>query len=112
MGSRAVVVVCRDEGAARRTFGVIDEGFGACFTRTGRRFFEDDALERELLTRTRDAADEVRLFDRLCTEWLLLDCELMPWSVKAQELLREQYAAVGAAARVGLAERNGTPRCC
>ena len=26
----------------------------------------------------------------------------MPWSVKAQELLREQYAAVGAAARASL----------
>ncbi len=35
---------------------------------------------------------------------MLLDCELMPWSVKAQELLSEQYAAVGAAARAGLAE--------
>jgi polynucleotide kinase-phosphatase len=104
MGSRAVVVVCRDEDAPRRTFGVVDEGFGACFTRTGRRFFDDDALERQLLTRTRDAADEIGLFDRLSTDWLLLDCELMPWSVKAQELLREQYAAVGAAAQVGLAE--------
>ena len=104
MGSRAVVVVCRDDGAARRAFGVVDEGFGACFTRTGRRFFDDGELERALLTRTRDAADEVGLFDRLSTDWLLLDCELMPWSVKAQELLREQYAAVGTAAKAGLGE--------
>jgi protein phosphatase len=29
------------------------------------------------------------------TDWVCLDCELMPWSAKAQELLREQYAAVG-----------------
>jgi len=27
-----------------------------------------------------------------------MDCELMPWSAKAEELLRRQYAAVGAAA--------------
>lgn len=27
------------------------------------------------------------------------NCELLPWSAKAKELLREQYAAVGAAAR-------------
>ena len=33
-----------------------------------------------------------------------LDCELMPWSAKAQELLRQQYAAVGAAARAGARE--------
>ncbi len=36
------------------------------------------------------------------TGWLCLDCELMPWSAKAQELLREQYAAAGAAARASL----------
>jgi protein phosphatase len=104
MGSRAIVIVCVDEDAARRTFGVVDEGFGACFTRTGRPFFDEGAMERELLSRIRAAASNVGLFDRLNADWLLLDCELMPWSAKAQELLREQYAAVGAAATVGLAE--------
>jgi protein phosphatase len=102
MGSRSVVVVCRDEAVARRRFGVVDEGFGACYTRTGRRFFDDDQLEGELLTRVRDAADGSGVFDRLGSDWLLLDCELMPWSAKAQELLRHQYAAVGIAARLGL----------
>lgn len=104
MGSRAVVIVCRDEDAARRHFGVVDEGFGACFTRTGRRFFDEDALESDFLTRVRDATVNVGLFDRFETDWLLLDCELMPWSAKAQELLRRQYAAVGAAARAGLGD--------
>jgi protein phosphatase len=33
-----------------------------------------------------------------------LDCELLPWSAKAQELIRTQYAAVGAASRVALDE--------
>jgi protein phosphatase len=104
MGSRAVVVVCRDEDVARRRFGVVDEGFGACYTRTGRRFFDDDELEARLLARVRDAVERSELFDRLESEWLLLDCELMPWSAKAQELLRQQYAAVGTAARLGLGE--------
>jgi protein phosphatase len=104
MGSRAVVVVCRDADAARRRFGVVDEGFGTCYTRTGRRFFDDDELETALLAPVRDAAERSELFERLGTDWLLLDCELMPWSAKAQELLRHQYAAVGAAARLGLAE--------
>jgi protein phosphatase len=101
MGSRAVVV-CRDEDAARRHFGVVEQGFGACYTRTGRRFFDSDQLEGELLARVRDAAQGTGLFERLETDWLLLDCELMPWSAKAQELLRQQYAAVGAAAKLGL----------
>src|SRR6516165_9644588 len=104
MGSRAIVVVCADEDAARRRFGVIDEGIGACFTRTGRRFFDSDEIERQLLTRVRDAFSNTGLFEQLETDWMLLDCELMPWSAKAQELLVEQYAAVGAAARAGLSE--------
>jgi protein phosphatase len=104
MGSRAVVIVCRDEDAARRRFGVVGEGSGVCYTRTGRRFFEDEALESELLARVRGAAESVGLFESLSTDWLLLDCELMPWSAKAQELLSRQYAAVGAAGRAALAE--------
>jgi len=104
MGSRAVVVVCRDEEAARRRFGVVGEGFGVCYTRTGRRFFDDRALESELLTRVRAAADRAGLWAEFETDWICLDCELMPWSAKAQELLRQQYAAVGAASRASLGD--------
>jgi len=102
MGSRAVVVVCRDEEAARRRFGVIGEGIGVCYTRTGRRFFESAALEQELMGIVHEGLTRAGLWERLGTDWVCLDCELMPWSVKAQELLRQQYAAVGAAARIAL----------
>jgi protein phosphatase len=44
------------------------------------------------------------LWDELHTDWLCLDCELMPWSAKAQELLHCQYAPVGAAAMAALPE--------
>jgi protein phosphatase len=37
-------------------------------------------------------------WESLETDWVCLDTEVMPWSAKAQELLKEQYAAVGAAA--------------
>ncbi len=102
MGSRAVVIVCRDEDAARRRFGVIGEGCGICYTRTGRRFFDNTALETELLTRLRRACERAGLWERFSTDWLCLDAELMPWSVKAQSLLLQQYAAVGAASRTAL----------
>jgi protein phosphatase len=98
MGSRAVVVLCRDEDVARRTFGVIGEGIGLITTRTGRRFFEDAERERELLAILAGAAERSGSWERLSTEWMVLDCELMPWSAKAQELIRDQYAAVAAAA--------------
>src|SRR6266545_3776246 len=87
MGSRAIVICCRDEDVARRRFGVVDEGFGICYTRTGRRFFDDAELEAAFLERFRDATNTAGLFDELASDWLLLDCELMPWSAKAQQLL-------------------------
>lgn len=96
MGSRAVVVLCRDADAARTRFGVVGGETGAVLTRTGRKFFND--AETEALFLARVAASAEPLFRDLETDWLLLDCELMPWSAKAQELLRTQYAPVGAAA--------------
>ncbi|MGI5429216.1 polynucleotide kinase-phosphatase [Streptomyces sp. CA-179760] len=96
MGSRAVALVCRDTDAARKHFGV-DGPAGALYTRTGRPFLDDDALTEEILDRVRTAVGEAGLWDELATDWLLLDAELMPWSLKASGLLRSQYAAVGAA---------------
>ncbi|MFF9037826.1 polynucleotide kinase-phosphatase [Streptomyces sp. NPDC014892] len=96
MGSRAVVLVCRDADAARARFGV--EGpTGSLYTRTGRPFFDDEARTELVLARIREAVTAAGLWDELDTDWLLLDAELMPWSLKASGLLRTQYAAVGAA---------------
>jgi protein phosphatase len=102
MGSRAVVVVCRDAAVARRRFGIVDDGDGVIYTRTGRRFFDASAIEAELLEIVRDAFTRSGFWDALSTDWACLDCELMPWSAKAQELIRRQYAAVGAAATTSL----------
>ena len=102
MGSRCVLIVCRDREAARRRFGINEDETGICYTRTGRRFFDDLTIEREVLNRLRSAAEAAGLWEKLETDWLSLDCELMPWSAKAQELLRSQYAAVGAASRASL----------
>jgi protein phosphatase len=104
MGSRAVVVVCRDEDSARQRFGVVGDGSGICYTRTGRRFFDDKALEIQFISTIKAAISDAGLWDEFNTDWFCLDCELMPWSAKAQELLRQQYAAVGAASRVSLAQ--------
>ncbi len=108
MGSRAVVIVCRDEEVARRRFGVVGEGIGVAYTRTGRRFFDQPAVEAEFLARVHGALGAADFWARFRTDWVCLDCELMPWSAKAQELLRGQYAAVGAAARAALPEAVAT----
>ena len=84
MGSRAVLLVRRDSG-------------GAIHTRTGRAFF-GPPVTAEALTRLAAAAEKAGLFESLATDWLLLDAEILPWSAKAGELIRDQYASVGAAA--------------
>ncbi len=108
MGSRAVALVCRDAEAARKRFGdggtsrssAAESGggpTGSLYTRTGRPFLDDDSLTEAILDRLRTTIGEAGLWDELETDWLLLDAELMPWSLKASGLLRSQYAAVGAA---------------
>jgi protein phosphatase len=102
MGSRAIFIICRDEAAARVHFGASEGEIGVCYTRTGRRFFDKGALEAEVLVRLQAAVTTAGWWDELETAWVCLDSEVMPWSAKAQELLREQYAAVGAAATAAL----------
>lgn len=102
MGSRAIIIIGKNADAVRRKFGVVDEGIGTCYTRTGRRFFDNKELENELLSRTRGALDKTDFWNNFQTEWACLDCELMPWSAKAQELVRKQYAAVGSSAKASL----------
>lgn len=102
MGSRVVVVLAKDTDVARRRFGVVDEGPGKCYTRTGRNFFADSALEAAFLTRLQAALTAAGFWEKFRTDWLCLDAELLPWSVKAQELIKNQYAAVAAAATAAL----------
>ena len=125
MGSRAVLLLCRTPAAARSRFGVPaptapaprpaapaprpaapaapgpPAPSGAIWTRTGRPFFPPEQTE-SLLAQLRAAADQAGLFDELGTEWLLLDAELLPWNLKAAHLIRDQYAALSAAASLSL----------
>jgi protein phosphatase len=94
MGSRACAVICRSEDTAATRFRI--RGQGMIWTRTGRRFFEDSAVEAEVLRRMAQAS--LPLFERLKSPWLLLDMEIMPWSQKAVGLLKDQYGPVGASA--------------
>jgi protein phosphatase len=113
MGSRAVVVVCRDAETARRRFGVVGQGLGCIYTRTGRPFFSDAHLQAAVLEQVATAVQHAGFHEELDSDWFVLDCELMPWSAKAQDLLRQQYAAVGAAAtaalRAGVSVLRGAP---
>ncbi|WP_219507781.1 polynucleotide kinase-phosphatase [Nonomuraea ceibae] len=99
MGSRAVAVLARTPEVAAARFGVTDGSAGAVYTRTGRPFFDDLT---PLVDRLREAC--APLWDALGSDWVVLDCELLPWSAKADGLIRSQYASVGAAAGAALPE--------
>ncbi|RKQ86650.1 polynucleotide 3'-phosphatase /polynucleotide 5'-hydroxyl-kinase /polynucleotide 2',3'-cyclic phosphate phosphodiesterase [Solirubrobacter pauli] len=105
MGSRAIAVVCREESVAKARFG--GDGTGALYTRTGRPFLDD---AEPALARIRAAADRAGLWESLASDWFVLDCELLPWSAKAQELIERQYAPVGAAGTAALAATTETLR--
>ena len=64
-------------------------------TRNGRSFFTDEALEHQFLARLQSAVERSGLWEELATDWLCLDCELIPWSARAQKSLQKQYAPVG-----------------
>lgn len=102
MGSRAVLVVARDPDVARKRFGAVSGAQGHVYTRSGRPFFSNSEETAEVIARTAAAAEAREIFAELETDWLCLDAEIMPWSAKAQALIEQQYAPVGAAARAGL----------
>ncbi|KAA2240370.1 polynucleotide kinase-phosphatase [Chitinophaga agrisoli] len=98
MGSRAIVVVGKNEAAITKAFGITNEGIGTVYTRTGRAYFTDKTLEQAFLQRINEALERAGFYEQFETDWVCLDTELMPWSAKAQSLLETQYGLVGAAA--------------
>jgi protein phosphatase len=101
-GEAVESVVCEEKHMGSRAVLLVTADAGALWTRTGRSFFNAE-LTGLLLDRVRAAATKAGLLEELGTSWLLLDTEVMPWNVKAAQLLRDQYASVGAAARASLA---------
>lgn len=102
MGSRAVVIICRDTEAAKEAFGVSSPDAGVVYTRTGRPFFTDSEMQTALLAQLRSALTGTGFWDDFGTDFVVLDSEIMPWSLKARGLLQGQYAPVAAAAERSL----------
>lgn len=107
MGSRAVLVVCKTPEVAISRFGLLHSALGACYTRTGRAFFDDKNLETAFLERVNAALTASEFWEKHQTDWVCLDCELMPWSAKAQELLKNQYASLHAAGTASMQALQG-----
>lgn len=102
MGSRSVIVLCHSPETAEKRFGINDGSAGIIYTRTGRRFFDDLKTESELLARLDKVLTDNNFWEDFGTDWVCLDTELMPWSEKAQGLIKTQYAPVGNAGHTSL----------
>lgn len=102
MGSRAVIVLCRNTETAEKRFNITDGSRGIIYTRTGRHFFNNTETEKQILNRLDNVLTQSGFWKDFETDWVCFDTELMPWSEKAQELLQKQYAPVGRAGRDGL----------
>ena len=121
MGSRAVVILCRDESVSQRRFGVIEPSLGVIYTRTGRRFFNDDAAESAFLHRLRDAAERSGLWEgadhRLDVPRLRVDamvCEsagvaaaaICPGRQRRHQALRAEEVALAKASSISRSRVN------
>jgi protein phosphatase len=89
MGSRGILMLCRDEAVGGKRFGL--QRLGVCYTRTGRPFFEPENFAQQIFARLAGALSTAGIWEKWQTDWLALDCEILPWNLKAQGLLAEQY---------------------
>lgn len=91
MGSRAVLLLFKDKDSAKKSIG--SEIDGVIYTRTGRRFF-DKLTEQKIVRELIEELTRKGYFDKYETDFVLLDAEIMPWNLKAKELISSQYAHV------------------
>lgn len=91
MGSRAILLLFKSREAAEKAVGSSIEG--VIYTRSGRRFF-DQETESKVVGKLVHELFEKNYFEKHSTDYVLLDAEIMPWNLKAKELIRSQYAHV------------------
>lgn len=90
MGSRGIMFLFKNKEAAKEYIG--RETLGLIYTRTGRAFFKKE-LEEEIVQVLN--ANMSSYFEKYNTDFVLMDAEILPWNLKAKELIMNQYAHVG-----------------
>lgn len=91
MGSRAILFLFKNREAAEKHTGI--PTLGTIYTRTGKRFFEK-AIEENLVGHLNSELHRKNYFENHETDYVLFDAEIMPWNLKAKELISSQYAHV------------------
>ncbi|WP_211655763.1 polynucleotide kinase-phosphatase [Planococcus alpniumensis] len=91
MGSRGILFLFKDKETSSKHTGI--ESLGCIYTRTGKRFF-DNETEAQMLLQLNEELTRINYFGEHGTDYVLLDAEIMPWNLKAKELISSQYAHV------------------
>ncbi|MDO0824222.1 polynucleotide kinase-phosphatase [Desulfosporosinus nitroreducens] len=91
MGSRAILLLFKDEESAVNYVG--SPTLGTIYTRTGRTFF-DQAMTQMIVRQLNADLKSADYFAKHKTDFVLLDAEVLPWNLKAKELISAQYAHV------------------
>ncbi|MBK3495945.1 polynucleotide kinase-phosphatase [Viridibacillus sp. YIM B01967] len=91
MGSRAVLLLFKNKEVALQKIGFAT--LGIIYSRTGRRFFERET-EQQVVQSLNEELTAKGYFTKNDTDFVLLDAEIMPWNLKAKELIRSQYAHI------------------
>lgn len=113
MGSRAILLLFKDVEVAVDYVG--SPTLGTIYTRTGRAFF-DQEMTQTILEQLNAHLTRAKYFAKHKTDFVLLDAEILPWNLKAKELISAQYAHVSEVAlmdrqkileKLQLAQGNG-----
>src|SRR5262249_6572407 len=91
LGSAAVAVICRDERASERRFGI--EALGCLYSKAGRQMFDDQTA---MLVGLRDALTRANFWENFSTDWVCLEGTILPWALKAKALIDGHGEAVRA----------------
>jgi len=91
MGSRGILLLFKDEETAVGYVGT--PRLGTIYTRTGRAFFEQE-LSHQMIKQLNTDLNQGQYFTKNNTDFVLLDAEILPWNLKAKELISSQYAHV------------------
>lgn len=92
MGSRATTLICRTSDIAKENFGAPDKT--VIWSRSGYPFFDKDSpILASIHNELSQALDQIYPD----WEWLLIDGELMPWTLKGAGLVTGYFLPTGAA---------------
>jgi len=91
MGSRGILLLFKDEETAVGYVGT--PRLGTIYSRTGRMFF-DQELSQKIIKQLNTDLNQGQYFTKNSTDFVLLDAEILPWNLKAKELISSQYAHV------------------